>query len=110
MTPYAPPTVGGAYGVMSYHLWAEPAKLCRDGEEDFTYAEGEEEVEGERIEYKVYVRGGLVRTVEFRFADPDTEKDPFDPGIPYRKERAESDAQWMAQSDAEEKAEREGEK
>lgn len=104
------PTVGGAYGVMSYHLWAEPAKLCRDGEEDFTYAEGEEEVEGERIEYKVYVRGGLVRTVEFRFADPDAEKDPFDPGIPYRKERAESDAQWMAKSDAEEKAEREGEK
>jgi transcriptional regulator with XRE-family HTH domain len=103
------PTVGGAYGVMSYHLWAEPAKLCRDGEEDFTYAEGTEEFEGQRIEFKAFVRGGLVRTVEFRYADPDEQPDPCDPGIRYRREQAEYHAKWMEEEDAKVHKEREAE-
>ena len=103
------PTVGGAYGVMSYHLWADPAKLCRDGKEDFTFAEGTEEFEGQRIEFKAFVRGGLVRTVEFRYADPDEQPDPCDPGIRYRREQAEYHAKWMEEEDAKVHKEREAE-
>ena len=64
-------------------------------EEDFLLAAGTEEFEGTMYEYAIWAAGGLARTFECREAHPERDPDPYDPGLPFRREQTEDTLRWL---------------
>ena len=88
-------TIGGARLFTVYQAKKNPERLIRGGEEDFLLAAGTEEFEGTLYEYAIWAAGGLARTFECRELHPERDPDPYDPGLPLRREQTEKTLQWI---------------
>lgn len=88
-------TIGGARLFTVYQAKKNPERLIRGGEEDFLLAAGTEEFEGILYEYAIWAAGGLARTFECRELHPERDPDPYDPGLPLRREQTEKTLQWI---------------
>ena len=88
-------TVGGARLTTAYRAEGNPERLTRGGEGDYLLAGGTEEFEGTTYEFAVYAMDGLARTFECREAHPERDPDPYDPGLPFRREKTENTLQWL---------------
>ncbi|MCR4905683.1 MAG: helix-turn-helix domain-containing protein [Clostridiales bacterium] len=88
-------TVGGARLTTAYRAEGNPERLIRGGDGDYLLAGGTEEFEGTTYEFAVYAMDGLARTFECREAHPERDPDPYDPGLPFRREKTENTLRWL---------------
>lgn len=98
-------TVGGARLLTVYRAEGNPKRLTRGGEEDFLLAAGTEAFEETAYEYAIWAAGGLARTFACCERHPDRDPDPYDPGLPFRREQTEKNLQWLRSGGEKEKRE-----